>query len=198
MNTKRKSVNVQNLTLIGLLSAIVIILQLFPINIGSIAVMNTSLIPIVLGAVLIGPMAGGWLGLVSACTILFSGQAAFFFEISQIGTVLTVILKGFASGFVSGIVFRLFKRRKSLLSVILSALVCPIVNTGIYVIGCFLFFYDQLLKDANGGSVIAILVTAYIGLNFVFEFFVTVVMSPAIHRLCNIGKKMISNKSMQD
>ena len=198
MNKKRASVNIQNLTLLGILSAIVIVLQLMPINIGSIAVMNTSLVPIVLGAVLIGPIAGGWLGLVSAFTILFSGQAAFFFEINQIGTVLTVILKGFASGFLSGVVFRLFKGQKSLLAVIFSALVCPIVNTGIYVIGCFLFFYAQLLKDANGGSVIAVLVTAYIGLNFVFEFLVTAVMSPAIHRMCNIGKKMISNKSMHD
>ena len=96
----------QRLTLLGLMTALVVVLQLLGsfIRFGPFAV-SLVLIPIVVGAALDGPLAGGWLGFVFGVVVLFT-DAAGFLAISIPGTVLTVLVKGIAAGLVAGLVYR--------------------------------------------------------------------------------------------
>ena len=70
-----------------------------------------------------------------------------------------------------------------------AALVCPVVNTGIFLVGCFMFFWPLVSSWAGAGSAIKYVFVGLIGFNFIIELLMNVVISPAIIRLLNIRKK---------
>ena len=76
-------------------------------------------------------------------------------------------------------------------AVLVSAVVAPVVNTGIFLIGSLIFFIDAVSAGATaeGMSVGGYLIIFFVGLNFVFELIVNVILSPAILRIINIKKK---------
>lgn len=67
------------------------------IRIGTFSV-SLVLIPIVLGAALLGPWAGGWLGLVFGAVVLISGDAAWFMGMNLPGTVINRASQGNCCG----------------------------------------------------------------------------------------------------
>ncbi len=192
---------VQNLTLLALLTALVAVLQLMGqfIRLGMFSV-SLVLVPIVLGAALLGPLAGAWLGLAFGVTVLISGDAATFLGISFAGTIITVLVKGLAAGLVSGLVFKALEKKNSLGAIITSAVVCPFVNTGVFLIGCFLFFFDAvaLWAQDKGQNVFIYMIVVLVGGNFIFEVIFNIVLAPAIHRLIAVGKKTISRKHLHE
>ena len=111
---KKKSIfafnfDIRTIVGVGLLTAIVLVLQLFigsTIRLGTFSV-SLVLMPIVIGAALFGFWAGAWLGLVFGIAVLLSGDAALFMGINPLGTIITVILKGLLAGAVSGLVYTL-------------------------------------------------------------------------------------------
>ncbi|MCR5485501.1 MAG: ECF transporter S component [Clostridiales bacterium] len=187
---------------IALITAIVIVLQLVgaSIRLGTFSV-SLVLVPIVIGAILYGPIAGAWLGLVFGVTVLLSGDASLFLGFSPAGTIITVLLKGILAGFVSGVVYKSLSKWKKYPAVIITAAVCPIVNTGVFLLGCFTFFYKYLpdIGSAIGldsiGSPFAFVITVLIGLNFVFEVILNVALAPVIVRITDLGKKALAKRS---
>jgi hypothetical protein len=101
------------------------------------------------------------------------------------------MIKGIAAGFLAGLVYKLLEKTNRYLAVIVSAVVCPIVNTGIFLIGCLIFFMDTVNGGAasEGMSTFGYLIVFFVGLNFVFELILNIVVSPAILRIINIKKK---------
>ena len=182
----------EKLVLMALLIAIVAILSYFGgfIKIGGLASISLTLIPVVLGAALFGPWAGALLGGVSAVIFFITPDAAFWFGLDIAGTVITVLIKGILAGFAAGIVYRLLSGFNRYLAVIVSAIVCPLVNTGIFLLGCLVFFIDNVSASAaaEGMSIGAFLIIFYVGLNFVFELITNIVLSPAILRMLNLRK----------
>ncbi|MBQ9735627.1 MAG: ECF transporter S component [Clostridia bacterium] len=189
--TSRK--RTERLTLLALLTALVAVLAYFGgfIKIGGLASISLTLIPVVIGAALCGPLAGAWLGGVSGAVFFITADAAFWFSLSIPGTVVTVLVKGILAGLCGGLVYRLFEKKNRYLAVIASAVVCPVVNTGIFLLGCVVFFLDTVrdFAAAEGISVFAYLILFFVGLNFVFELLTNILLSPAILRVLNIRKK---------
>ena len=183
----------EKLVLVALLTALVAVLSYFGgfIKIGGLASISLTLIPVVLGAALCGPLVGGWLGLVSGAVFFLTADAAFWFGLSIPGTIVTVLVKGFLSGYLAGLVYVLLEKVNRYLAVFVSAVVCPVVNTGIFLIGCLIFFLDtvQAGAAAENMGVGGYLIVFFVGLNFVFELLVNVLLSPAILRIINIKKK---------
>lgn len=188
---------VQRMTLLALLTAIVVVLQLLGsfIRFGQFSI-SLVLVPIVLGAAMLGVGAGAWLGLVFGVTVLMSGDAAAFFAISAVGTVVTVLGKGILAGFTAGGVYKLLEKKSVLAATIAAAVVCPVVNTGIFFLGCLLFFLDAIAEMAAGAgqSAFAFIIFVYIGGNFLFELLFNVVLAPVILRLVAVGRKMVARK----
>ena len=186
----------QRLTLLGLMTALVVVLQLLGsfIRLGPFAV-SLVLIPIVVGAALDGPLAGGWLGLVFGVVVLFT-DAAGFMAISVPGTILTVLVKGIAAGLVAGFVYRLIEKKNRWAAILAAAVVCPVVNTGVFFAGCYLFFFDALSVSAaeDGKSVFLYIVLVMIGANFLFELLFNLALSPAALRVTELGKKIFENR----
>lgn len=198
MNKNQISVSkVQRLTLLALMTALVVLLQFtLRISLGGFSC-TMCLVPIVVGGALLGPLAGAWLGLVFGIVVLLSGDAAFFMGFNAAATIIIVILKGTAAGYVSAIVYKLISKKNSLVASIVAALACPVVNTGIFLVGTLLCFSNDLSSfatDGGYGSVLTYTLFFLIGGNFFLELGIDAVLSPVVYRLVDMGNKMFGNK----
>ena len=182
-----------SMILLALLSALVAILAYYGgfIKIGGLASVSLTLIPVIIGATLFGPLAGAWLGAVAGVIFFATPDAAFWFGLSVPGTIITVMVKGILAGLCAGLVYKLFVKINQYLAVLISAIVCTVVNTGIFLLGSLVFFQDAVNGGAmeKGLSVGMYLIIFFVGLNFVFELIANIVVSPAIVRILNIAKK---------
>lgn len=183
--------------LVGLsvLTAIIIVLQALAISIRfGIFNITLVLIPIVVGAALYGYKAGAWLGFVFSVVVLFTDAGAFL-AISVPGTIVTVILKGTLAGLAAGIVYLALEKVNKYLACVVAAICAPIVNTGIFLIGCRLFFYETIKGWAEGAgfaSAGAFMIVGLVGTNFLVEMVINIILSPTILRLVNLGKQSVN------
>jgi len=192
LNMKNNRIPTRTLTGLALLTAIVVVLQAFSaaIRFGPFSI-TLALIPIVVGAALYGPWAGAWLGFVFGMVVLLSGDAGPFLAVNVLGTILTVLVKGAGAGFVSGLLYRLVEKKNGWLAAILGAFATPVTNTGLFLLGCLLFFLPTISEwgaAAGFESVGSYMVFGLVGLNFLVELLTILVLSPVIVRLVKIGK----------
>ena len=194
MKKKNKQrLQTEKLVLLALFTAMVAVLSYFGgfIKIGGLASISLTLIPVVIGATLCGSYAGAWLGAVAGVIFFATPDAAFWFGLSVQGTIVTVLIKGELSGLCAGLVYNLLEKFNRYLAVIVSAIVCPVVNTGIFLLGCLMFFKDTVdaFAVAEGISVGMYLIVFFVGLNFVFELITNIVACPAIVRILDVAQK---------
>lgn len=186
-----KKFSTRKLTGLAILTALVVILQFLPVK-GPFFLITLTLVPIVIGSALYGAFAGAWLGFIFGVTVLLSGDAAAFLTINIPGTIATVLVKGTLAGLAAGLVYKLASKVNRYFGVICSALVAPVVNTGIFLLGCRLFFMDTVNGWAAASgyeNVGAYMILSLVGINFLIELGVDLVCSPVILRLINIRKK---------
>ncbi|MBP3685609.1 MAG: ECF transporter S component [Clostridia bacterium] len=191
--TERSNQSVKRLVLGAILAALVIVLQLMGqfIHFGPFSI-SLVLVPIVLGAALCGPLTAAFLGGVFGAVVLFQPDTAAFMGISVFGTVVTVLLKGILCGLVSGLVYRAFEKKGSFVATLLAAIVCPLVNTGVFLFGCLVFFLETVASWGVAGgftSTAEYLLIGMVGLNFVAELVFNVVLTPVIVRLLKLRAK---------
>lgn len=182
--------NTKKLAGVGLLTAIVVVLQLLGsfIHFGVFSI-SLVLIPIVVGASLYGASAGVWLGAAFGITVLISGDASAFLAINPGGTVLTVLLKGALAGLAASVLYKALEKKNETLATIAAAVVCPTVNTGVFLIGCRLFFFETVRQWAGDTNVFVYMITGLVGFNFLFEVGANIILSPTIIKLTRLGKK---------
>ncbi len=185
-NRKQKT---RTLVLGAVFTALVVVLQLLGsfVRLGPFSI-SLVLIPIVIGAATCGWKMGGWLGFVFGVAVLISGDAAAFLSISPGGTVLTVLLKGIACGLVSGLVYEVLSKRNQTLAVFVAAILCPIVNTGVFLLGCFVFFLEAVASWGVAEGYQSTLSYMFLGLaggNFLVELAANIILAPVIVRVIN-------------
>lgn len=192
---KKNDRAIRRLTGISVLTALAICLILIAnyVTIGGMASINLSLIPIVMAAILYGPLAGTFVGAVVGALTLAAPATGGFLSMNPWGTVIVCILKMALAGLVPGLIFKALGKKHFALGVILASLSAPIVNTGLFALGCYAFFYDALAAYAteNSVSVSYTLFVVYIGVNFFLEFGVNAALSPAMVYLCRAAFKRV-------
>lgn len=190
---KNKRIDTRTLTGLALLTAIVFVLQFIPgaaIRFGPFSI-SLVLIPIVVGAALYGPAAGAWLGFVFSAVVL-ANDSGLFLAVNILGTILTVLAKGTLAGLCAGLVYKALEKVNRWLAVIAAAVVAPVVNTGLFLVGCLLFFMPTITEWATAAgspSVGNFMIFGLVGANFLFELLFNIVLSPVILRLIKIGRK---------
>jgi len=186
----QKNLSTRTMVLGAILTALVIVLQVMGafVRFGPFSI-SLVLIPIVIGAATCGIGVGAWLGFVFGVAVLLSGDAAAFMAVNVVGTIITVLAKGTACGYLAGLTYKLLRGHNPYLAVIASAIVCPIVNTGVFLIGCLLFFMETITQWAGGTNVGTYMIVVLVGINFVVELATNVVLSPVISRLLMIREK---------
>lgn len=179
-STKR----IRNLVLTAILAALIVGLQFIGgINIGPFSI-TLTLIPIVVGAILLGPAFGATLGLVFGLIVsIFSitgrdpgGQMVF--AASPVIAWALCLLKGAAAGFLPAVVYRAVKQKT--LAAYLASMTAPVANTGIFIVGMLLFFRPLLEAWSGGQNALVYAITGLAGINFLIEFAVAVVFAPAV------------------
>lgn len=193
-----KNSKVGSMVGVSLLIAVIVVLQfigtLLPIKIGPVSI-SLVLIPIVIGAAVYGPNAGAVLGgafgviatIFCANGMDVGGQMVF--QASPLLSILVVMAKGILCGLAAGFVYKLVNKRNSYLAMLCAAIVCPVVNTGIFLLGMDLFFMDVLQVWAGGSNIAGYLLTGIILINFLPELILNIVLSPVSQRIIHIVKK---------
>lgn len=189
MNERKMSV--RTLVVGAVLTALVAVLQYMGsfIKFGPFSI-SLVLIPIVIGTATCGWKIGAWLGFVFGAMVLATGDAAPFLAVNALGTVITVLVKGTLCGLVAGLAFKAAQKifgGNIYMSTIASAIVCPVVNTGIFLLGCLVFFMDTIAIWAEGaglgGGVAHYMIFVLVGANFLFELAANIIFSPIIVRI---------------
>lgn len=182
---------------IGLLMALVVVMQFIGGMIPPIGGFSISLvlIPIVLGSAIYGPGAGALLGATFGVVVTINcitgadigGQMVF--QANPILCILVVMGKGVLAGLASGLVYKAVKKLNPYVAMFLAAAVCPVVNTGTFVICMMTFFKDVLSAWAGGGDIIAYVLSGLVLCNFVPELIINLVFSPAGQRILHTVSK---------
>lgn len=188
MNSKTKT-----MVGIGLFTAIVVVLQMLGGGIKfTMFSITLTLVPIVVAAAIYGWQAGAWLGFAFGVAVLLSGDAGAFLAVDPMATVVVVLVKGTLCGLVAGAAYKLLSRWSKLAAVFTAALLCPVVNTGIFLLGCKLFFMPTIEAWAAAfgfESGVAYMFFGLAGVNFLIEVGVNLVLAPVIVRLIKLGSK---------
>jgi len=183
--------NTRKLVLLALLTAIVVVLQtlatvlpIFPFT------LTLVLVPMVIGSALISTLAGGWLGLVFGIVVLATGNANVFLALNPAATIFVVMLKGILAGLASGVAYKLLANKNRTAAVLTAAVVCPVVNTGIFILGSYVFFLPYIMGFADYfgyNNETAIIFLGFVGFNFPMELCINIILSPVIVRLIQYG-----------
>lgn len=183
---------------IALLMAMVFVMQAVSSIIPPVSGFPVSLvlIPIVLGAAAFGPGAGVVLGATFGIIVYINcitgadPGGAMVFQASPVLCFLVVMGKGILAGAASGWVYRLFQGKHPYLAMLCAAIVCPLVNTGVFITCMLMFFIDVLKAWAQGGDVMGYILSVLILINFVPELLINVAFSPAGQRILHaVGKR---------
>lgn len=191
-NSETRKQQTRLLVLGAVFTALVIVLQFLGtfIRFGMFSI-SLVLLPIIIGAATCGYKIGAWLGFVFGVVVLLSGDATAFLTVNYWGTIATVLVKGTLCGLVAGLVYSALAKYNQYLAVMAAAIICPIVNTGIFLLGCQIFFLETIKEwgaAAGFNNVAAYMFLGLAGGNFLFELGTNLVLSPAVVRVLKLTK----------
>ena len=89
--------------------------------------------------------------------------------------------------------FRALQHKNQMFATALAAIVCPVVNTGLFCLGAVAVFKPLLLGWASAFGYAETELAAYvfvglIGVNFLLEVLINVILSPVVVRILKIRK----------
>lgn len=165
---------------LSILTALTVVLTYISdyIAIGTVSI-NLSLIPIVLAAIVYGPYAGLFMGLVNGGVVMISPYTQAFFAANVFGTILVCLLKTAIAGFVASLIFKLLSKKKEVVGIVAASIVVPIINTSLFILGSLVFFQGNF-KD---------LVNIFVSINFLIEFAINILLTPSLIKVIKIIKK---------
>ena len=157
------------------------ILPKLPIGGGT--AINLALIPVVVGAILYGPVGGLTVGLFLGAVTLLPGQGAVGFYVNWYMTILAIVLclaKTGLAGFLSGLAFKLLFKKNYYVAIYAAAIIAPIVNTG-----TFLLLYGVLIYIMTGSAYgpTFVATAAAVWIVFLVELAVNILFAPALATL---------------
>ena len=181
----------------AIFTAIIVVLQFVASLLSRFANFPISLVlvPIVVGAAVYGPRAGAWFGGVFGAVVLIAVVSGLdlggniLWIANPFLTVLLCLIKGIAAGWAAGLVYTAIAKKRPYLGVFAAAVVCPIVNTGIFCLALVLFFRETLVEWAGGTEVFYYIIFTLVGINFLIEFVINLILCPTVARIIRLKEK---------
>lgn len=152
---KNVSANIRYLTELALLVAIILVMKLT--GLASIPVgplyMTFTMVPIAIGAIIMGPLAGGVLGMIYGFTSYYDAATGapttgLFFQLNPLSTfVLCVVIRTLV-GVLTGWLFRALRKVDSTKTIcyFVCSLAAPVLNTILFMGYIAFFFYEAFLS----------------------------------------------------
>ncbi len=110
---------------------------------------------------------------------------------SLVASVAAALL-AFISCIVAVAIYDTVKKNTNLGAVVIAGIVAPVVNTGVFIIGCKLFFMDIINAWAEAAGVASaglFIITGVVGFNFIIELAVNLLLASVIVRIISIARK---------
>lgn len=180
---KQKKMSAKDLTTLGLLTGILLVMSFTPLGYFHTFGLDISLmmIPVGIGAMLMGPKAGAWLGFIFGSTSFYqaltgaSPFSAMLFNISPVNTFLLCIPTRMLMGFLTGVIFLLVQKmdKKKTACYFVGGFFAAFLNTLFFMSTLILLFwnteYIQGFNQAFGNVNPFLFVVLFVGVNGALE-----------------------------
>lgn len=184
---------------LSILTALVIVLQFIAeyIKISGVPI-TLTLVPIVVGSALYGIRGGAWLGGVFGVVVWLMSIAgidqtgATLWPLNPFATTLICVGKGLLAGLAAAAAYRLVSKKSRIGGVFSAAIVSPIVNTGLFILGVLVFFRSTLEVWSGGANLVYFIIFGLCGINFVIEMALNLVLSSIIERIISYRVKALA------
>ena len=145
--------NLKKMDELAIFIAIIIVMKLTGLSsvpVGPL-VMTFTMVPIAIGAMLLGPAEGAVLGFVYGITSLYdaitgaSAMTGFFFQLSPVHTVILCVVTRTLVGLLTGLIFKALKKidKKKIFCYYVGGLMAPMLNTILFMGYIVLVFYKS-------------------------------------------------------
>lgn len=201
MSNLKKKHGASKMVRTALLTAIIFVMAFTPLGYFKTGGLSITLlsVPVIIGAIVMGPMTGAVLGLAFGVTSLIQcfGLEPFgtaLMGINPVGTILTCLVPRVIMGFLTGVVFAALSRmdKKKLLSFAATSFLGALFNTLFFMTFLVLFFYKtdfiQKIVTGMGTSSAFSFALAFVGINGLIEAVACCVLAGAISKaLCTVA-----------
>lgn len=186
------------MTGLAIFTAIIVVLQVVCtfVRFGPFSI-TLALAPIIVAAAIYGAGAGAYLGGVFGLVVLVTGLLGWdggtvmlLMSISPLACILICIGKGAAAGCLTALCYGLIAKKSDKAAVMVSGIVCPVVNTGLFIVGMLVFFFDTINGWAGGQNMLLYIIMGLTGVNFLVELGVNMLLAAGIDRIIRAGKNM--------
>ena len=201
MSTNNSLNQTRKMAGLAIFTAIIVVLQIVCtfVRFGPFSI-TLARAPIIIGAAVYGAASGAYLGFVMGLVVLITGilgwdggTVMYLMSINAFATILICLLKSTVAGWAAGAVYKTLAKKSILLGVIVAGIVCPLVNTGLFIIMMSIFFKSTLQAWAGGTSMMYYIIVSLTGVNFLIELFVNMVLASAITRIIKSGLKQLKS-----
>ena len=180
---KKGKMSARELTTLGLLTGVLLLMSVTPLGYFHTFGLDISLmmVPVAIGAMLMGPKAGAWLGLIFGATSFYqavTGSSAFstmLFNITPIYAFLLCIPTRVLMGFLTGVIFKAAQKvdKKKTVCYFVGGFFAAFLNT-LFFMGMLLICYwntefIQGINETLGGLNPLMFVVAFVGVNGALE-----------------------------
>ncbi len=193
MQDEEKFFCTKNIVYLAILTALLVVLNLLGTVFKIITNVNLTLIPIVLGALIMGFRGGLILGLISGLMTFFFGVFSIdpftnvLFINHPVLTFLICTVKTTLAGVLGGLVYSLLNGKNQYVATFVASGLIPIVNTAIFILGA-LAMYNTIASEFSP-NVLYFLVITCAGVNFLIEFAINLLVAPAIYMVVRVLEK---------
>ena len=190
------------LVLTALLTALIIVMAFTPLGYlkaGAIEITFIT-IPVIIGAVLLGPVGGLFLGAVFGITSFIQcfGMSTFgvaLFSASPLRTAIVCIVPRVLMGWLTAVIFKAIssKDKTSFVQYLVASIAGPLLNTILFT-GTLLLLFNNApiiiqLKEQFGSTNVMAFAAAFVGVNGLIEAGVCAVLGTALCKALSVAMK---------
>lgn len=178
---KKNNFKPKELTLMGLLTAVLLMMSFTPIgflNIGPLAI-TLNMIPVAIGAIALGPKGGAVLGAVFGITSFLqcigiggtSAMGVILFEINPVLAFVQRFVPRFVMGLATAYIYKLAKKTiNSTVASYIAGFCSAFLNTALFMtLLVLLFGKTDYMTELMGGKNVIVFICTFVGINAVFE-----------------------------
>lgn len=186
---------------LAILVAVTLLLAYTPLGYFRTAGLEISflMIPVVVGAVCLGPLAGAVLGAVFGITSFIQCLTGSVFGSTLLGinpvfTLITCIVPRILAGWLPGLLFAALRRRwDNVFSCAAACLAGPVLNTLLFMGSlCLFFFQTEYIQSLAAGLNVLAFCMAFVGFQGLLEAIVCFVVGTAVAKALLQVKKRLS------
>lgn len=190
------------LVLTALLTALIIVMAFTPLGYlkaGAIEITFIT-IPVIIGAVLLGPVGGLFLGAVFGITSFIQcfGMSTFgvaLFSVSPLCTAIVCIVPRVLMGWLTAVIFKAVssKDKTTFVQYLVASIAGPLLNTILFT-GTLLLLFNNApiiiqLKEQFGSTNVMAFAAAFVGVNGLIEAGVCAVLGTALCKALSVAMK---------